>query len=60
MTGGSGFIGSQTSYVLLQKRYKIVVEYFERGGQESLKVNWKGPGFDWMEIPKFKLFHTLG
>ena len=43
-----------------QKRYKIVVEYFERGGQESLTVNWKGPGFDWMEIPKFKLFHTLG
>ena len=36
------------------------VDYFERGGQESLIVNWKGPGFDWMEIPKFKLFHTLG
>ena len=39
--------------------HQIQVDYFERGGQESLTVNWKGPGFDWMEIPKFKLFHTL-
>ena len=40
--------------------HQIQVDYFERGGQEYLTVNWKGPGFDWMEIPKFKLFHTLG
>ena len=38
--------------------HEIKVDYFERGGQESLNVNWKGPGFDWREIPEFKLFHT--
>ena len=41
---------------LKKKRYKIVVEYFERGGQEVLDVKWKGPGFEWREIPAFKLF----
>jgi len=39
--------------------HEIQVDYFERGGQESLNVNWKGPGFDWREIPEFKLFHTI-
>tara|TARA_Y100000588_G_scaffold375990_1_gene453103 strand:- start:485 stop:1483 length:999 start_codon:yes stop_codon:yes gene_type:complete len=38
--------------------HDIQVDYFERGGQESLNVNWKGPGFNWREIPEFKLFHT--
>ena len=38
--------------------HKIQVDYFERGGQEFLNINWKGPGFDWRQIPEFKLFHT--
>ena len=41
-----------------QKRYKIVVEYFERGGQETLEVSWRGPGFEWREIPAFRLFQS--
>ena len=41
---------------LKNTRYKIVVEYFERGGQETLDVKWRGPGFEWREIPAFKLF----
>ena len=49
---------SKSSSVYLDKeKYKIVVEYFERGGQESLKVNWKGPGFEWQAIPSYVLFH---
>ena len=44
---------------LSQGMHKIQVDYFERGGQESLNVNWKGPGFDWRSIPQFKLFHTI-
>ena len=49
---------SKSGSVYLDKeKYKIVVEYFERGGQESLEVNWKGPGFEWQAIPSYVLFH---
>ena len=49
---------SKSGSVFLDKEmYKIVVEYFERGGQESLEVNWKGPGFEWQAIPSYVLFH---
>ena len=41
-----------------QKRYKIVVEYFERGGQETLEVSWRGPGFEWSTSPAFRLFKS--
>ena len=41
-----------------QKRYKIVVEYFERGGQETLEVSWRGQGFEWSTIPAFRLFQS--
>ena len=48
---------SKSGSVYLDKeKYKIVVEYFERGGQESLVVNWKGPGFEWQAIPSYVLF----
>ncbi len=40
-------------------KHEFEVQYFERGGQESLDVLWKGPGFDWRKIPAFKLFYTL-
>ena len=45
------------SIYLEKKMHKIVVEYFERGGQEFLEVNWTGPGFEWQAIPSYKLFH---
>ena len=45
------------SVYLEKKMHKIAVEYFERGGQEFLEVNWKGPGFEWQVIPSYKLFH---
>jgi len=49
---------SKSGSVYLDKEMnKIVVEYFERGGQESLEVNWRGPGFDWQGIPSYILFH---
>ena len=49
---------SKSGSVYLDKEiYKIVVEYFERGGQEALEVNWKGPGFGWQAIPSYVLFH---
>ena len=38
--------------------HKIEVQYFERGGQESLDVKWRGPGFEWATIPAFRLFRT--
>ncbi len=34
---------------------KFEVQYFERNGQESLDVKWKGSEFEWQEIPAFKL-----
>ncbi len=50
---------SKEGYINLKNiRYKIVVEYFERGGQETLDVKWRGPGFEWREIPAFKLFQN--
>ena len=36
--------------------HEIKLDYFERGGQQSLYVQWKGPGFDWRAIPSFMLF----
>ena len=49
---------SKSGFVHLDKEmHKIVVEYFERGGQELLEVNWKGPGFEWQAIPSYRLFH---
>ena len=50
-------ISKSGSIYLDREMYKIVVEYFERGGQESLEVNWKGPGFEWQAIPSYILFH---
>ena len=44
------------SIQLKKDRYRLVVEYFERGGQEVLDVSWKGPGFEWQAIPTFLLF----
>ena len=38
--------------------HKFEVQYFERGGQESLDVKWRGPGFEWVPIPAFRLFRT--
>jgi len=38
--------------------HEIEIHFFERGGQESLEVEWKGPDFDWRIIPAFRLFKT--
>ena len=43
------------SIQLKKNRYRLVVEYFERGGQEVLDVSWKGQ-FEWKAIPSFLLF----
>ena len=39
--------------------HEIRLDYFERGGQQSLEVKWKGPGFDWRTIPSFMLFKKI-
>jgi hypothetical protein len=39
--------------------HQIEVQFFERGGQESLDVMWKSPDFEWRDIPAFKLFTRL-
>ena len=39
--------------------HQIEVQFFERGGQESLDVKWKSPYFEWRDIPAFKLFTRL-
>jgi len=39
--------------------HEIRIDYFERGGQQSLEVKWKGPGFDWRTIPSFMLFKKI-
>ena len=39
--------------------HQIEVQFFERGGQESLDVKWKSPDFEWRDIPAFKLFTRL-
>jgi len=42
--------------VLTKGFHEFEVQFFERGGQESLDVKWKGAQFDWREIPAFRLF----
>ena len=39
--------------------HEIRLDYFERGGQQSLEVKWKGPGFNWRTIPSFMLFKKI-
>ena len=39
--------------------HEIRLDYFERGGQQSLEVLWKGPGFDWRTIPSFMLLKKI-
>jgi len=45
--------------VLKKGLQKFEVQYFERGGQESLDVKWKGLEFEWQEIPAFKFYNTM-
>jgi hypothetical protein len=45
--------------VLKKGLQKFEVQYFERGGQESLDVKWKGLEFEWQEIPAFKFYNTI-
>ena len=45
--------------VLKKGLQKFEVQYFERGGQESLDIKWKGLEFDWQEIPAFKFYTTI-
>ena len=45
--------------VLKKGLQKFEVQFFERGGQESLDVKWKGLEFEWQEIPSFKFYNTI-
>ncbi len=42
--------------VLTKGFHEFEIHFFERGGQESLDIKWKGPDFEWREIPAFRLF----
>ena len=37
--------------------YPVAAGYFQEGGTNTLKVSWKGPGFEKEEIPEEVLFH---
>ena len=39
--------------------HEIRLDYFEGGGQQSLELKWKGPGFNWRTIPSFMLFKKI-
>ncbi len=45
--------------VLKRRLQEFEVQFFERGGQESLDVKWKGLKFEWQEIPAFKFYTTI-
>jgi len=54
--GGHGEIERSASASLKKGFHKIALKYFQMGGQRSLRVFWKGPGFDKTEIPPSVLF----
>ncbi len=45
------------SVVLSEGDHALRVTYAERDGGEELTLKWKGPGFDWQEIPPTALHH---
>ena len=45
--------------VLKKGFHEFEVNFFERGGQESLDVKWKGLDFGWREIPAFRFIKKL-
>ena len=55
--GGHGEVERSASASLKKGYHKIALKYFQMGGQRSLRVFWKGPGFDKTEIPPSVLFH---
>ena len=55
--GGHAEREKSASTSLKKGFHKISLKYFQMGGQRALRVFWKGPGFDKMEIPASVLFH---
>ena len=43
---------------LIEGFHAIRLDYFERGGQQFLDIQWKGPGFNWRHIPSFLLYQS--
>lgn len=49
--GTHGMREREGEVMLLEGLHPIKIQYFENGGGEGLKVTYKGPGFEQMEIP---------
>ena len=50
----SGAIGLKPGF------HRVVVKYFQMGGEKSFRLLWKGPGFEKQQIPMEALSHETG
>ena len=61
LVDNDGLHGRETvegSMPLKKGFHAIRLDYFERGGQQFLDIEWKGPGFNWRHIPSFLLYQS--
>ena len=61
LVDNDGLHGRETvegSMPLKKGFHAIRLDYFERGGQQFLDIQWKGPGFNWRHIPSFLLYQS--
>lgn len=49
--------GGFRTIALKKGKYKIEEKYFQLGARKFNVVSWKGPGFEWQEIPASALFY---
>jgi len=54
--GLHGMVQKAGAIALTKGLHKIKVTFFEQGGQDDLKVYWKTPAHDWIQIPGSNLF----
>jgi len=55
--GAHGMTEKFATVALRNGKHKIVLKYFQKLGGLGLKIYWKGPGFEKVEIPESVLFH---
>jgi len=55
--GTHGMTVESATMSLRKGKHKIALKYFQMLGGQGLKLSWKGPGFDKIEIPASVLFH---
>ncbi len=55
--GAHSMIEESAAVALRKGKHKIVLKYFQMRGGQGLRLSWKGPGFQKVEIPASVLFH---